>query len=57
MDRVLAIEAEASGKTPQQVRAQYTGGVSLRSFVTEDDIADTSCFWLRLRRQKSRVRR
>ena len=44
MDRVLAIEAEASGKTPQQVRAQYTGGVSLRSFVTGDDIADTVLF-------------
>ena len=44
MDRVLAIEAEASGKTPQQVRAQYTGGVSLRSFVSGDDIADTVLF-------------
>ena len=44
MDRVLAIEAAASGKTPQQVREQYAGGVSLRSFVTADDIADTVLF-------------
>ena len=44
MDRVLAIEAEALGKTVQEVRQQYTGGVSLRSFVSANDIADTVLF-------------
>lgn len=41
MDRVVAMEARASGKTEAEVRAQYVKGVSLRSWVTADDLADT----------------
>lgn len=44
MERVLAMEAEAGGKTVQQVREQYVAGTSLRSWVTADDIADTALF-------------
>ena len=41
MDRVVAMEAKASGRTEAEVRAQYVNGVSLRSWVTADDLADT----------------
>lgn len=41
MDRVVAMEAKASGRTEAEVRAQYVKGVSLRSWVTADDLADT----------------
>lgn len=41
MDRVVAMEAQASGKTEAELRAQYVKGVSLRSWVTADDLADT----------------
>lgn len=41
MDRVVAMEAEASGKTHEEVRALYVKGVSLRSWVTAEDVADT----------------
>ncbi|WP_135506976.1 SDR family oxidoreductase [Roseovarius aestuariivivens] len=41
MDRVVAMEARASGKTKTEIRAQYVKGVSLRSWVTADDLADT----------------
>ena len=44
MDRVVAMEAKASGKTEEEVRAQYIKGVSLRSWVSEDDLADTVLF-------------
>ena len=44
MDRVVAMEASASGKTEDEIRAQYVKGVSLRSWVTEDDLADTVLF-------------
>ena len=44
MDRVIKIESAASGRTPEAVRQQYTDGVSLRSFVTANDVAETVLF-------------
>ncbi|MEL7257509.1 MAG: SDR family oxidoreductase [Pseudomonadota bacterium] len=44
MDRVVAMEAKASGKPEEDVRAQYVKGVSLRSWVSADDLADTVLF-------------
>lgn len=44
MDRVIAMEADASGKPQDAVRAQYVEGVSLRSWVSADDLADTVMF-------------
>ena len=41
MDRVVAMEAAAAGRPEADVRAQYVSGVSLRSWVTVDDLADT----------------
>lgn len=45
MDRVVAMEAPASGKTHDEVRALYVKGVSLRTWVTAEDVADTVA-WL-----------
>jgi len=45
MDRVVAMEAAASGLTEDVVRAQYVRGVSLRTWVTAEDVADT-VLWL-----------
>lgn len=45
MDRVVAMEATASGQQEAEVRAQYVKGVSLRSWVTADEVADT-VLWL-----------
>ena len=45
MDRVVAMEAAASGEPEEVVRAQYVKGVSLRTWVTPDDVADT-VLWL-----------
>lgn len=44
MDRVVAMEAKASGRSEDEVRAQYVKGVSLRSWVSADDLADTVLF-------------
>ncbi len=44
MDRVVAMEAAAGGKTEDEVRAQYVTGVSMRTWVTGDDLADTVLF-------------
>ena len=44
MDRVIAMEAKASGKTEDEVRAQYVTGVSLRTWVSGDDLADAVLF-------------
>jgi NAD(P)-dependent dehydrogenase (short-subunit alcohol dehydrogenase family) len=41
MDRVIKMESAASGKTEDEVRALYVKGVSLRTWVTADDVADT----------------
>lgn len=45
MDRVVAMEAAASGETEEAVRAQYVKGVSLRTWVTAEDVAET-VLWL-----------
>ncbi|MDU8913104.1 SDR family oxidoreductase [Aestuariicoccus sp. MJ-SS9] len=45
MDRVVAMESAASGLDPDAVRAQYVKGVSLRSWVTAQDVTDT-VLWL-----------
>lgn len=44
MDRVVAMEAAAGDRSEDEVRAQYVKGVSLRSWVTADDVADTVLF-------------
>ena len=44
MDRVVAREAAASGKSETEVRAQYVRSVSMRSWVNVDDIAETVLF-------------
>jgi NAD(P)-dependent dehydrogenase (short-subunit alcohol dehydrogenase family) len=44
MDRVIAAEAALSGRTAEQIRADYVKDTSLRCFVTADDIADTALF-------------
>lgn len=44
MDRVIAAEAKASGRTEEDIRAAYTKGVSLRRFVEPEEIADTALF-------------
>lgn len=44
MDRVVAMEAAAGGKSENEVRAQYVKGVSLRSWVNVDDLADMALF-------------
>ncbi len=41
MERVIAMEAAASGLSPEAVRSQYVKGVSLRSWVSPQDVADT----------------
>lgn len=44
MDRVMANESAASGKPVENIREQYVKGVSLRSWVTTDDLADMVLF-------------
>ncbi|MEO0569618.1 MAG: SDR family oxidoreductase [Pseudomonadota bacterium] len=44
MDRVVAMEAAASGKCEADIRAQYVKGVSMRSWVNGDDLADMVLF-------------
>ena len=44
MDRVVAMEAAASGLTEDAVRQIYVKGTSLRTWVTADDIADMALF-------------
>ena len=41
---VVAMEAKASGRPEQAVREQYVRGVSMRTWVTVDDLADTVLF-------------
>lgn len=45
MDRVVAMESAASGLTEDAVRAQYVKGVSLRSWVTAEEVTETM-LWL-----------
>lgn len=44
MKRVIAMEATASGMGEDEVRAKYVKGVSMRSWVSENDLADTVLF-------------
>lgn len=44
MERVLANESAASGTPVEELRQQYVKGVSLRSWVTADDLADMVLF-------------
>jgi len=44
MDRVIEAEAKAAGITDEDVRTTYTDCVSLRTFVTAEDIAETIGF-------------
>ncbi len=44
MDRVVANEARARGISEAEVRAAYVQGVSLKTWVSADDIADTALF-------------
>lgn len=44
MERVVQMEARASGLPEQEVRRIYARGTSLRSWVTADDLADTALF-------------
>lgn len=40
MDRVVAMEAEAQGRPEEEIRALYVKGVSLRSWVDAEDVAN-----------------
>jgi NAD(P)-dependent dehydrogenase (short-subunit alcohol dehydrogenase family) len=40
MDRVVAMEAKAQGRTEEEIRALYVKGVSLRSWVDPEDVAN-----------------
>ncbi len=44
MDGVIAAEAAARGRTPEQVRESYLRNVSLRTFIDARDIAETALF-------------
>ena len=44
MDRVVRAEAAQRGVTPEQVRAEYTQGQSIRRFVDPQEIADMCLF-------------
>jgi NAD(P)-dependent dehydrogenase (short-subunit alcohol dehydrogenase family) len=44
MERVVAMEAEASGRSQAEVREIYAKGSSLRTWVSADDLADMALF-------------
>ena len=44
MDRVVELEAEASGRDPAEIRDGFTEQVSMRTFVDASDIADTIAY-------------
>lgn len=44
MDRVIEAEARKTGKTEEDVRREITQSVSMKCFVTADDMADTVLF-------------
>lgn len=44
MDKVLEIESAATGKSKDALKDIYTQGVSLRRFVTADEIAQMACY-------------
>ncbi|MEX3010469.1 SDR family oxidoreductase [Hoeflea sp. TYP-13] len=44
MDRVIASEAEASGRRPEEIQEIYERSTSLRGFVSADDVANMVLF-------------
>ena len=44
MERMLANEARARGGDPEEIRAAYVRGTSLRTWVTADDVAEMALF-------------
>lgn len=44
MDRVIAAQAEKTGRDEDEVRRQFTQGTSMNRFVTADDMADMVLF-------------
>jgi NAD(P)-dependent dehydrogenase (short-subunit alcohol dehydrogenase family) len=44
MERVIAAEAQASGRSADAIRDDYTKGVSLKRFVRPEEIADMALF-------------
>ncbi|MEM7271341.1 MAG: SDR family oxidoreductase [Pseudomonadota bacterium] len=44
MDGVIAREAAAKGRDPQEIRDGYASGTSMRTFVEAEDIANTAVF-------------
>ena len=44
MERMIANEASAAGKTPDDMRALYAEGTSLRKWVTARDVAQMAVF-------------
>ncbi len=46
-------ESAAAGVSIDDIRATYTDGVSMKRFVTADEIADTAVFWRQMRRSVS----
>ncbi len=44
MDRVIAAEAKATGRSETDIRNDYTKSVSLRRFVEQEEIADAAVF-------------
>jgi NAD(P)-dependent dehydrogenase (short-subunit alcohol dehydrogenase family) len=45
MERVVTMEARASGRSEDEVRGIYASGTSLRTWVTADDLADMALFF------------
>lgn len=44
MDRVIAAEARATGRSEEEIRENYAAQCSLRRFVDPEEIADTILF-------------
>jgi len=44
MDRVIADEALTTGKSVEQIRADYVKDTSMRCFVTAEDISEMALF-------------
>ena len=44
MDRVVAMEAKARGETEEAIRQSYVKGVSLKTWVTAQDVANSIHF-------------
>lgn len=44
LERVIAADALATGKTEEQIRASYAAGMSMRTFIEADDVAAAVLF-------------